>query len=288
MMFNTIPIRRRRFLLTDPLLVAVAMQKGSRHAAREGIALAERLEAPLHLAHVYHPEAQDLTEAEENLQRLAREADGLVSSVKTWFLEVPGDLASREEETKNALFRLFGEIGAQALVLASHSRPEDERNMLGGTASRILHGATCPCLFVPPMAPIGSRILVPVDGSSTSHRAAQLALNWARRLGADLDLVTVAGSRERSASRLEEAEARDILCSFAALAGRKKVSAVVHLRQGSAPKSIVALAEELASGLLVIGTHGRSGLGGWLIGSVADAVVRRAPCPVLVVPPEKR
>ncbi len=49
--------------------------------------------------------------------------------------------------------------------------------------------------------------------------------------------------------------------------------------------AIVALASELRASLIVVGTHGLHGLARWLLGSVAEGVVRRAECPVLVVPP---
>jgi nucleotide-binding universal stress UspA family protein len=56
-----------------------------------------------------------------------------------------------------------------------------------------------------------------------------------------------------------------------------------HLRLGAAADEIVRLAQELDAGLIVIGTHGRTGLRRVLMGSVAEAVMRRATCPVLTI-----
>jgi nucleotide-binding universal stress UspA family protein len=59
--------------------------------------------------------------------------------------------------------------------------------------------------------------------------------------------------------------------------------AEAHLRVGNAAPEIVALAEEIEAGLIVMGSRGQGGIRRALIGSVSDAVVRHAHCPVLVV-----
>jgi nucleotide-binding universal stress UspA family protein len=56
-----------------------------------------------------------------------------------------------------------------------------------------------------------------------------------------------------------------------------------RLEEGDPAKKIVAVADELGCDLIVVGTHGRGGLGRLLMGSVADKVLRKAPCPVLTV-----
>jgi nucleotide-binding universal stress UspA family protein len=60
----------------------------------------------------------------------------------------------------------------------------------------------------------------------------------------------------------------------------------VHGRLGSPAKEIVELAGEAEADMIVVGTHGRSGMGRLLLGSVAEKVVRFAPCPVLVARPQ--
>jgi nucleotide-binding universal stress UspA family protein len=64
------------------------------------------------------------------------------------------------------------------------------------------------------------------------------------------------------------------------LALAESVSDFVHV--GHAATGIVEIAEKWAADLIVMGSHGREGLGRLLLGSVADAVIRHAPCPVLV------
>ncbi|MFN8515911.1 MAG: universal stress protein [Thermomicrobiales bacterium] len=55
------------------------------------------------------------------------------------------------------------------------------------------------------------------------------------------------------------------------------------LREGAPASDIVAAAQEWQADLIVVGTHGRGGLGRLVLGSVAESVLRDAPCPVLVV-----
>jgi nucleotide-binding universal stress UspA family protein len=55
------------------------------------------------------------------------------------------------------------------------------------------------------------------------------------------------------------------------------------LKEGDAPREILQAAKEIAADLIVLGTHGRTGVARLLMGSVAEAVVRKAPCPVLAV-----
>jgi len=62
---------------------------------------------------------------------------------------------------------------------------------------------------------------------------------------------------------------------------------VSHLRSNAAGREIAQLAVDLEADLVVVGTHGRTGLARILLGSVAHAVVTQAPCPVLVVRPKQ-
>ena len=67
-----------------------------------------------------------------------------------------------------------------------------------------------------------------------------------------------------------------------------RVRAIVHVSVGTAEAVLPAIAEEVEADLVVVGTHGRKGLQRMLLGSVAEAVTRRAPCSVLTVRPHKK
>ncbi len=63
------------------------------------------------------------------------------------------------------------------------------------------------------------------------------------------------------------------------------IRVIAHIRLSAPVFAITELALELGADAIVVGSHGRHGVARWLLGSVAEAVVRQAPCPVLVIPP---
>lgn len=135
-------------------------------------------------------------------------------------------------------------------------------------------------------------ILVAVDDSEP----AQWAVDEAVRLGEGLDarvslvhVIDVAPALGQGFA-LDDAMKRPALVEGgrAILDGLKdripvELRGEQILREGHADKQIIAAAHESRAGLVVIGTHGRGLLGRFLLGSVAEAVVRHAPCPVLAV-----
>ena len=143
------------------------------------------------------------------------------------------------------------------------------------------------------------RILVPVDFSKHSERAVHVAAELARRYEGSLDLVHVYdpiayplpdGYVMFTRQQLDElvAEFDRQLAAMKQLASADGVSRVhTHLRQGSCAADICEFAGKGAFDLIVMGTHGRSGLSHLIMGSVAERVLRTAPCPVLTVKVEK-
>lgn len=138
------------------------------------------------------------------------------------------------------------------------------------------------------------RVLVPIDFSATSIEAVRLAVALVRG-GGRLELLTVgvlpdpslAGPAPSSgvlveiASRM--AESRGV--ELDAVRRREvpaEVESAVHLREGNPAEQIVAAATELGCDLIVLGTHGRTGLEHLVLGSVAERVTQRSPVPVLV------
>jgi nucleotide-binding universal stress UspA family protein len=143
------------------------------------------------------------------------------------------------------------------------------------------------------------RILVPIDFSESSSEAVELAITIARTfkariellhvfvepvyaLPAPIEVVTFPIDMERIYSEVERLLTRDrervraaeVDCESVTLTGRPHAE-------------IVAYALKSEADLVVMGTHGRGGLGHAILGSVAERVVHKAPCPVLVVPMRK-
>ena len=127
-------------------------------------------------------------------------------------------------------------------------------------------------------------ILLPVDFSDCSKNALQYAIPLARQFNAELTLLHVvetyrAFSPEIPLCDIPTAEAAHR--AFDGMVIEIPFKAVV--REGEPHIQIVAAAKELATDLIILSTHGRTGLAHILLGSTAEKVVRHAGCPVLIV-----
>jgi nucleotide-binding universal stress UspA family protein len=141
-----------------------------------------------------------------------------------------------------------------------------------------------------------TRILVPIDFSPPSNAALEYARTVAARFGASLHLLHVADDPYRALYSAEvfvpemEGLRDEILADATARLQRQlrmgdiqQLAATVQAIVGTPAASIVEYAEAHDIDLIVMGTHGRGGLSNLLMGSVAERVVRTAPCPVLTV-----
>lgn len=149
------------------------------------------------------------------------------------------------------------------------------------------------------MSPI-KHLLVPVDLSAPSREALSYALDLSEKLGARVTALYVnwlpstyadrdagrsplpgSGKPVRAVVRAQaEAELEQLVRK---VAGERSREVAREVRRGEAASCIIERARSGEFDLIVMGTHGRSGLDHWLMGSVAERVVRSATCPVLTV-----
>ena len=135
------------------------------------------------------------------------------------------------------------------------------------------------------------RILHPTDLSEGARRAFSYAASLAHWHDADLHLLNVAGRHQHNFRELREAFPiePDTLNTWVQDAGIKQFTAddlgIVQVQEeGATPGThILSYADEIPADLIVMGTHGRRGVDRMLLGSVAEEVVRQAPCPVCTV-----
>jgi nucleotide-binding universal stress UspA family protein len=138
------------------------------------------------------------------------------------------------------------------------------------------------------------KILVAVDFSEYADSVLDVAVEFAKRLSAELHLVHAFDVRIPLVTPYEVAiptafieEAREAAASKLDALIRKVaddgVTATSHLSEVPAASAIVDLAEELGSDLIIMGTRGHTGLKHVLLGSVAERTLRHAPCSVLTV-----
>ena len=141
------------------------------------------------------------------------------------------------------------------------------------------------------------RILYATDFSSISEPAWDSAKQFARLFGAEVVLLHVVpplpvlptkGNLPELYDELIQSARREAEAGFdrllASVAG-SGINVRIHLEDGPPAQRILEVAAKEAADLLIVGTHGRTGLSRAIVGSVADRLVRQAPCPVLTVQP---
>jgi nucleotide-binding universal stress UspA family protein len=137
-----------------------------------------------------------------------------------------------------------------------------------------------------------SRILVPLDTSELAEQALPHAAELARRFEAELELLTVVrASREDSLEGQDlqgdwdprVLEAQEYLEGVAGRFAQEGLSVETAIRRGDVAEEIMAHSGDRHCNLIVMCTHGRSGLGRWVYGSIADRTLRYAQLPVLLV-----
>jgi nucleotide-binding universal stress UspA family protein len=184
------------------------------------------------------------------------------------------------------------------IVMGTHGRRGVERFMLGSVAEEVVRHAPCSVMTVRRTAdgaqpPAIDRILVPVDLSEYTVPLFRAALNVASTYSARVDLlhvveplpfpVPLVGAltiHDLVPDPTEQSESQ--LANLAESMTHEGVNVTPHVEEGHAAATIVAQAEALDSDLIMIASHGLSGVERFLLGSVTARVVRRAHCPVLV------
>ena len=189
------------------------------------------------------------------------------------------------------------------VAMATHGRSGIGRWVLGSITDKVLHATTKPLLVVrarqgapPAGAPLRS-VIVPLDGSPLAEQVLPHAAALAEALALRVVLARVSPTTEELyrasgflggmyqdiATQVEE-EAQHYLREVGArLREQRGLSVEERLLRGHPAGAIVELAQETPGTLVAMTTHGRSGIGRWMLGSVTGRVVRHAPCPVLVV-----
>ncbi len=170
------------------------------------------------------------------------------------------------------------EIQPQLIIMGRRGKSGLERLLVGSVTARVIGHTSYKVLVVPRDAILSfNKMLVAGDGSPPGINAGQIALSIAQRTGAQLTAVT-AGYGE-----LDPKQAKVIVRELAAEAKRRDIP-LIPLTPGGRPEdAIIQVATAKQTSLIIIGSHGRTGLKRLFMGSVAERVIGQATCPVLVV-----
>lgn len=296
------------------VLCPVDFSEASQTVLKEAMPFIQGLGATeVHLVHVLEwelppvlmPEVVALQYSQEYHRSVAEIGQRKLANVaKTW--ENTGiKIVTRFMEsisTTDALIEYVQSEGIDLMVMGTHGRRGFQRYLMGSVAEAMVQKAPCPVLTFhrPDSDPhaawlSGTRsIVVPFDFSTYAETAWEVGKGLAQKFSAEVVLLhniveegmpnLYRSYRAYEVSKEEvRAEAAAELEKFVATHGGTEVPYRIVLTAGHTTQEIVKYVEQNAPDLVVIATHGLSGLAHFLMGSVAEKVVRMAPCPILTL-----
>lgn len=208
----------------------------------------------------------------------------------TWTVDAPRlTVLTGPRGEAQAIADYVTELNGAMLVMASSGRGRSEA-VLGSVMAEVLGLTYGPVIVVGPEVDVDAEfapeLMVPVDGSELSETALGLAGAWGIGLGLRPWVVSVADPDHPQMG--DAAESGYVSRMAHELASRTRRDVEFEVLHDDRPaRAIARFAETLAPQLIVMATHGRSGLARLTLGSVAADVVRRAKCPVVLIrPPE--
>jgi len=276
------------------MLVAVMDTEAGRHAARQAVQLAAStgsslsavsvvpsLEGDVDRLHVGN--VMEVMEASHKqvLEETVTAAQAMGLSIRTFMRHgQPHEMIVDQAESLEAGLVIMGESRRKVL----------ERALIGPTAARVVGYCRTDVLVIPAGMDLDfDKVLVALDGSENSAPAAARALELAEQYRSRLMALSVLQMYPEN-SILDTyvntliAKANDVVNDFKKLAEKKGHTATGKTTQGEdVAAAIVQQASEWGAGLIVMGSHGRTGLRRLLMGSVAESVLAQAYCPVLIV-----
>jgi nucleotide-binding universal stress UspA family protein len=255
------------------------------------------VEVPRLYERVLSPVQSRLRSVEETSARAAERCRTLVAA--PYLKGIPVDYQVRTGIPFVDLIDAARIAHADVILLGHRTRSGAERLFLGSTAERVLRKSVIPVLMAKKtFSKSPTSILAPTDLAEGSEPALQVAAALAERWAARLTLLHVVEPvaqaevwpLDPASVELFLAEPEELEPEWQTAMEKVQLSGVNFERRtvkGSAAVEIMRTAHELGADLIVMGTHGRSGLAHVLLGSVAEQVAREAECSVLTVRPKE-
>jgi nucleotide-binding universal stress UspA family protein len=286
------------------VLFAADFSGNSKEAFHVACSLAVENKTRLFVVHVLEPNwlpDQPVYLHDPIVQFVPTRGEGQVEAVRQKLCEVyrpnhPIDIAYdvRQGDAKTEILRIAQEIGSDLIVTGTHGLTGAHWLLAGSVAIAVMRGAHCPVLAlraheVPYAAEHIQLVLHPTDFSRESEQALQVARLLARDLGARLIILYVVAleiiTEDTEAAQFGAQDYQDVLEQMRKRLDGPDLKYPVETRisLGFPPDEILTTAAESRCDLVVMGTHGRTGLLRSLMGSVAESVLTNAECPVMIV-----
>lgn len=290
------------------ILVPVDGSKLAERALSLAIPLAEQHGARLVLLHAHEPilplivgggapvrdaalDEKWRADSRTYVERLARRMAKLTTS--------PVDGVFKDGKVVPTISALVQQAGIDLIVMSTHGRGGFQRLWLGSVADAVMRHATVPVLLVRGARPPAKRLagaaafvraLVPLDGSDRAERAIGEAKRLLGTKPARLVLVHVVHPMSAVAgANLKREPEQEVVASYLEPLARRVATETLEVRiavhvSANVSRVLLDAVESHDADIVVIAGQGLTGLQRFLVGSVADKLIRTAPVPVLVVP----
>ena len=219
-----------------------------------------------------------------NLELMEAQEKAARERLEAWKAEAAGEGVTLEPRVRTGPSAYEGileeaeESRPDLIIMGRHGYTGLTRLLMGSVTARVIGHSPCDVLVVPRDVPLSfKRLLVASDGSPFSEAAWTAALSLAKTMGSDLIGVAVAASdRDIPAST-------KVVRTLEESASQHGITLDTMIPMGRPEEGIVKAADFKGASLIIVGSHGRTGLKRLLMGSVAERVIGDAKCPVLVV-----
>ncbi|MFA9427184.1 universal stress protein [Natronorubrum sp. A-ect3] len=286
----------------ESILIPTDGSDGALAGARRGIALASRIDADVHVLSIVESRLQASDLDELDLPSFEENAEKAVEEITRLATDHDEELDVTTTVKTGTPFQSIREYASRreidVIVMGTKGRTGLDRVLLGSVTENVLRTARIPVLAVPPNADDSSvadvafdQFLLPTDGSDGAAIATEWGIELASRLESSIHALYSIDT-----SPIDDERASDALLEFMEQRGEKAIDGVREhgedagvsvtgsIVTGAPVREIPSYATENDVDLIVMGTHGRTGIGQWFLGSVTENVVRQADVPVFCVP----
>ena len=277
------------------ILVAVDGSDSGFNALRQALSLAKTQHGAIKVISVAPPHSGELSlvgvREHVNDMIVAPHQKALDEALKiSGTYGVPVRTLLRIGEPSETIVDAAEELNCKLIVVGVRGGNPARTILMGSTAARVIGFSNTDVLAVPLGCELSlERAIVALDGSATSKTVMSRAFALNRTYGLALSFLSVAdipshlyGLDAKVAGEMIN-EARQVLEPVHKVAEKENITSDFLVREGKPGEIIVLTAKQKNSGIIIIGSHGRTGMKRLLMGSVAERVIGNAPCPVLVV-----
>jgi len=265
----------------EKLLLPTDGSKFSESAIREAIKLAKICSSKLYAVSVIKTNLEFETLVPQVIEKDEKEAIEHLESIKTRASKEGVNceiIVLRGEEPYQDIVDEATKNQVNMIIMGRHGRTGLLRLMMGSVTAKVIGHAPCNILVVPPTAKVECRnILIATDGSKYSEAATSEAIGIAKRCGSSLIVISVASSDAEITS------AEDNVKKVVELVEKESIKIEGLTVTGKPYEVIVETSKQKHADLIVVGSHGRTGLERLLMGSVTERVIGHTESAVLVV-----